>query len=72
MLRITNHCAQSLSHIRLFVTLWTVAHQVPLSLSLTWETVNLYGASLVLQMVKNPPVLLISSLGLVWNMSTYL
>ena len=25
-------CAQSLSHIRLFVTLWTVAHQDPLSM----------------------------------------
>ena len=27
-------CTQSLSHIRLFATLWTVAHQAPLSMGI--------------------------------------
>ena len=29
--------SQSLSHIRLFATQWTVAHQVPLSVGLSWQ-----------------------------------
>ena len=30
-------CAQSLSCIQLFVTPWTVAHQAPLSMGLSWQ-----------------------------------
>ena len=30
-------CAQSLYHIRLFVTPWNVAHQAPLSMGFSWQ-----------------------------------
>ena len=32
MVRVPTVCAQSLSHIQLFLTPWTVAHQAPLSM----------------------------------------
>ena len=32
MIKLTVLCAQMLSHVQLFVTPWTVAHQVPLSM----------------------------------------
>ena len=34
LLLLTVCCAQSLSHVRLFVTPWTVAHQAPLSMGI--------------------------------------
>ena len=30
-------CAQSLSHVQLFVTLWIAAHQAPLSTGFFWQ-----------------------------------
>ena len=30
-------CAQSLSHVQIFVILWTVAHQAPLSMGFYWQ-----------------------------------
>ena len=30
-------CAHSLSRVRLFATQWTVAHQAPLSMGLSWQ-----------------------------------
>ena len=32
MVRVPTVCAQSLSHIQLFLTPWTIAHQAPLSM----------------------------------------
>ena len=34
LLLLTVCCAQSLSHVRLFVTPWTVSHQAPLSMGI--------------------------------------
>ena len=30
-------CAQMLSHVQFFVTLWTIAHQTPLSMGFSWQ-----------------------------------
>ena len=32
-----HYCAQSLSHVQLFTILWTVAHQVPLSMEFSMQ-----------------------------------
>ena len=38
---------QSLSHVRLFVTPWTAAHQAPLSMGFTRQNIRMGGHSLL-------------------------
>ena len=37
MLNYKEHCSQTLSRVRLFVTLWTVARQAPLSMGFSMQ-----------------------------------
>ena len=40
--------AQSLSHVRLFATPWTAAHQASLSITNSWSLLNLLSITLVM------------------------
>ena len=52
----TTQCSvQSLSHIWLFVTLWTAAHQASLSITNSWNLLKLMSIKLV--MLSNHPIL---------------
>ena len=41
-------CVQLLSHVQLFVTLWTAAHQAPLSLTVSWSLPKFMSSELVI------------------------
>ena len=56
---------QSLSHIRLFVTPWTVAHQASLSISNSWSLLKLMSTELVMpsnHLILCRPLLLLPSI----------
>ena len=56
---------QSLSHVRLFVTPWTVAHQASLSITNSWSLLKLMSIKLVMSsnhLILCCPLLLLSSI----------
>ena len=55
---------QSLSRVRLFVTLWTVAHQTDLSMGFSWQE---YWSGLPFPSPRDPPRPEIESASPVWT-----
>ena len=64
--RVTIYClVQSLSHVRLFATPWTAAHQVPLSINNSWSLHKLMSIKVVMSsnhLILCYPLFLLSSI----------
>ena len=64
--RVTIYClVQSLSHVRLFATPWTAAHQVPLSINNSWSLHKLMSIESVMpsnHLILCRPLLLLPSI----------
>ena len=52
--RTNEHSVQSLSHVRLFVTPWTAARQVSLSITNSWSLLKLMSIELVMPSLSPP------------------
>ena len=60
-----NHSVQSLSHVQLFATLWTAAHQAPLSFTISQSLLKLMSIESVMpsnHLILCRPLLLLPSL----------